>query len=231
MSNERSSPDHRDAVVFLTKWPEPGRVKTRLGQHMGQTEAAELYSRFVLDLANTLGHLPCDTLCFYDPSVQTERFAPWLGPSHRYVAQQGHDLGQRMTEAFTWAFTHHYERVVVIGTDSPDLPLAFLQQALDALHTRDITIGPSQDGGYYLIGFSRPGFTDTVFEDIAWSTPRVYQQTCDRISQTRCQVHTLPAWYDVDTQEDLVQLIETHTERPSSLPRTMAWLKEHGWLT
>ncbi len=230
MNNERSSPDHRDAVVFLTKWPESGRVKTRLAQRMGQAKAAQLYSQFVLDLADTLIALPCDTLCFYDPSVDAERFEQWLGPQHTYIAQQGHDLGQRMAAAFSWAFNQQYNRIIVIGTDSPDLPQAFLQQALDALNSYDMTIGPSQDGGYYLIGFSKSGFRSNVFDDIAWSTCQVYQQTCDQITQTDCRVHTLPGWYDVDTQADLRHLINTHKDRPSSLPHTMAWLQKHGCL-
>ncbi|MCP4452903.1 MAG: DUF2064 domain-containing protein [Planctomycetes bacterium] len=119
----------------------------------------------------------------------------------------------------------------MIGTDSPDLPLFFLQQGLDALLTRDVTLGPSQDSGYYLIGFSRSGFVSTAFEDIAWSTSHVYQQTCGRISRAHCYVHTLPPWHDVDTQEYLAHLIETHRQGPSSIPRTVTWLKEHGWLT
>lgn len=231
MSNETFDPDHNAAIVFLTKWPEPGRVKTRLGKHIGQARAAHLYSQFVLDLADALITLPCDTLCCYDPSVEGRRFEQWLGPQHNYIAQQGRDLGERMTQAFSWAFDHHYDPVIVIGTDSPDLPPALLQEALDALNSHDMTIGPSQDGGYYLIGFSKAGFRHNVFDGIAWSTGQVYQQTCDRISQTNCRVHTLPGWYDVDTQADLIHLMDTHKDRPSSLSRTMAWLQEHGPLT
>ena len=230
MNKQIPTPDYKSTILFLTKWPEPGRVKTRLGQQIGQARAAQLYSQFVLDLADTLIALPCDTLCVYDPSVAAERFEQWLGPQHTYIAQQGHDLGQRMAEAFSWAFNHHYDHIIVIGTDSPDLPANLLQQALDSLNSHDMTIGPSEDGGYYLIGFSKSGFRKNVFDDIAWSTGQVYQQTCDQINQTDCRVHTLPHWYDVDTQEDLHHLIETHRHRPSSLPHTMAWLEAHGWL-
>lgn len=225
------SPDRNCAVIFLTKWPEPGRVKTRLAKHLGQAKAAELYSHFVLDLANTLGSLPCDTLCFHDPSVEAKRFEQWLGPQHTYQAQQGGDLGQRMANAFSWAFDHHYDHVIAIGTDSPDLPHALLQQALDALTSHDMAIGPSQDGGYYLIGFSKTGFQSAIFDQVTWSTCRVYQQTCDQIKRMGCRVHTLPVWYDIDTQEDLAHVIEMHRHRPSSLPKTMAWLEAHGWLT
>jgi rSAM/selenodomain-associated transferase 1 len=228
MNKQIPNQDQTPAILFLTKWPEPGRVKTRLGQQIGQARAAQLYSHFVRDLADTLITLPCDTLCFYDPSVKAERFEQWLGPQHTYVAQQGRDLGQRMAGAFSWAFNHHYDRAVVIGTDSPDLPANLLQQALDALDCHDMTIGPSQDGGYYLIGFSKSGFRQNVFDGIAWSTCQVYQQTCDQINQTDCRVHTLPHWYDIDTEEDLRHLIDTHRDCPSSLPRTMAWVQEHG---
>ena len=91
-----------------------------------------------------------------------------------------------------------------------------------------MVIGPSEDGGYYLIGFSKPGFSHTIFEDIPWSTDQVYEKTCVQISRADCTVHTLPVWYDVDTQDDLTKLVQTNQHLPSSLPRTMACLQQHG---
>lgn len=88
MNKQIPNPYNHPAILFLTKWPESGRVKTRLGQHIGQAKAAQPYSQFVLDLADTVITLPCDTLCCYDPAVDAERFEQWLGPQHTDIAQQ-----------------------------------------------------------------------------------------------------------------------------------------------
>ena len=226
MSNNEEPQRKTDpCILFLTKWPTPGYVKTRLGAQIGDDRAADLYQAFVHDLLQTLKTLKCVTVCCYDPYVTAEVYENWLGPEHQYQAQEGTDLGQRLDNAFKGMFTLGFQRVIVIGTDSPDMPQDYLQQALTALTSHDATIGPSQDGGYYLIGFSRQGYRSEVFQGIPWSTDKVFEQTRMRLKQ-QCRVHVLPGWYDIDTLEDLHQLHHRHRQSYFTTSETVAALNK-----
>ena len=121
----------------------------------------------------------------------------------------GADLGERLTLATQWAAEHGYTKILLVGSDSPTLPTLYISEALTLLDTRDIAIGPSTDGGYYLIGFSAVNVAVAVpfvFEDIAWSTADVFEQTVARIRLVKATVGLLPPWYDIDTAEDLAFL-------------------------
>ena len=107
-----------------------------------------------------------------------------------------------------------YEKIIIVGSDSPTLPKSFITDAVTGLDTRDVVIGPSMDGGYYLIGFSTITLSKTVpliFNGIAWSTAHVLQQTISRIHTSKVSLKLLPPWYDVDTPEDLA-LLRTHLQ-------------------
>ena len=121
----------------------------------------------------------------------------------------GPGLGERLTSATQWATEHGYTKILLVGSDSPTLPISYISQALTLLDSRDIAIGPSTDGGYYLIGFSTANVATTVpfvFENIAWSTADVFKQTLARIRSVKATVGLLPPWYDIDTAEDLAFL-------------------------
>lgn len=203
-----------DCLLFYVKYPERGKVKSRLAHAIGEWASVELYRAFVQDLARMLSYVKVDVRVCFSPEKARGKVVEWLGPSFSYVPQVGVDLGERLKASFEEAF-EEYDRVIVIGSDSPDLPLSFLQDALKALATHDVVIGPASDGGYYLIGFSRGGFDPSVFDDIDWSTERVFAQTRQRL---RGRVHVLPVWHDVDTLEDLKALVERNqgTEFDSS---------------
>ena len=118
----------------------------------------------------------------------------------------GDGLGERLTSATQWATEHGYTKILLVGSDSPTLPISYISQALTLLDSRDIAIGPSTDGGYYLIGFSAANvamIVPFVFEDIAWSTADVFKQTLARIRSVKATTGLLPPWYDIDTAEDL----------------------------
>lgn len=134
------------------------------------------------------------------------------GRANYYIPQLGAGLGERLIAATTWAAEHGYTKILLVGSDSPTLPIAYLSEALARLDTQDIVIGPSVDGGYYLIGFSAAKVDITVphvFEDIAWSTPTVFQETLERVRAVNATLGLLPPWYDVDTTEDLT-FLHTH---------------------
>jgi rSAM/selenodomain-associated transferase 1 len=136
----------------------------------------------------------------YEGAAANEMSA-WLGDDRDYVAQSDGDLGERMSAAFADAFREGAGRVVVIGTDCPALSPDHLAEAFEALGNHEVVLGPARDGGYYLVGLSRPA--DALFTDIPWGTESVLQATMERaeaVGLTQCCLQTLG---DVDRPEDL----------------------------
>jgi rSAM/selenodomain-associated transferase 1 len=127
----------------------------------------------------------------------------WLGDQYLYMPQTGENLGERMKNGFAEAISMNFKRVVLIGSDIPDLPLGFIEEAFASLREKDAVIGPSLDGGYYLIGFKNETFSPRVFEGIHWSTESVFEKTLRLLEQEGLTVHTLQPLRDIDTVEDL----------------------------
>jgi len=193
-------------LLFFIKSPEKGRVKTRLASAVGDEMAVRLYRRFLLETLFTLNRGTfLFYLCFY-PENSLSDLKGWLGDDYLYMPQKGEDLGERMKNGFIDAFAMNFKRVVLIGSDIPDLPLEFIEEAFTSLQEKDVVIGPSLDGGYYLIGFKDKNFSLRVFEGIPWSTKRVFEETMKILKQEGFTVHTLQHWRDIDTIDDLKNL-------------------------
>ena len=218
----------QDTCVFLmTKYPSPGKVKVRLSQHLSPQIAAALYDVFVQDILATLQDTRLPTVILYSPSQDQSRFRVWLGNSVEYIPQHGKDLGARLLHGFQDVFTRGYNKVMAVASDCPDLPKEILLKAADALTHNDVVIGPSPDGGYYLLGFQVDKMLPAVFHDIAWSTESVYCDTMKKIKEARLRYHVLPPWYDVDTIQDLHRLLETPPPHFVSPSHTMTYLRNH----
>lgn len=221
---DRSSSDAPFCLLLFVKNPIPGTVKSRLGRRIGFEAAAALYRCFARDLLLTTQQLGIDQLIFYAPAEAETAVRDWLGSEYTYLSQQGDDLGERMAHAFTTCFERGYGGALITGSDSPDLPLSYLQNGLNALKRQHIVIGPSNDGGYYTLGFTPETFTPDVFSDMPWSTETVFEQTLQRL-QPR-PVHQLPTWYDVDTLEDLRHFHQRLS--PAGVQtESMAFLQQH----
>jgi rSAM/selenodomain-associated transferase 1 len=213
-----------DLILFFVKYPELGRVKTRLAKALGIEKATGLYRSFVHDMLAKLksGGRPF-ALCF-SPEDKLKGFQDWLGDQISYMPQKGANVGERMRAAFEKAFDQGYDRAVLIGSDLPDLPYARLEQALNALRREPCVIGPAQDGGYYLIGFQQNAFSPNVFENMPWGTGSVLGQTLRVLEDRRKRFHLLPQWRDVDDLDDLFALIERSEETLPSDSETMKYL-------
>ncbi len=195
-------------LIIFAKSPIPGKVKTRLTPKITLTKAAELYKAFIVDTVSNALKLKCEkTTIAYTPYNAEIALHRLVGRSVNYLPQKGHSLGERMKNAFKQSFAGGAKRVVIIGTDSPTLPVSYIQKAFDILKKIPVVIGPTFDGGYYLIGLS--GLNDDIFDGIGWGTSRVFDQTLTRIKSLNTQVYVLPPWYDVDTSEDL-EFLRTH---------------------
>ena len=197
------------AVLFAKK-PTPGAVKTRLQSHLSAHDAARLYEALLLDCATALHATKAAAkVVAFAPVDAEDALRALLAPigSFEYVPQPEGDLGQRMEGLMQWAFARGAERVVLVGSDSPSLPAAYIDEGLALLCEKEVVLGPSTDGGYYLVG-RRKG-ESRIFQDVAWSTGMVLEQTLARLgSQT---LGLLPPWYDVDTPAD-AGFLKVHLE-------------------
>ncbi len=197
-------------LIVFAKNPIPNQVKTRLLPKLSAEQAALLYRAFLTDWCEKLTELSnVDLVVAYTPPGSQPDLQILIGEDVTYIPQIGTDLGTRLTSATQWASENGYEKIVIVGSDSPTLPLSYILEAIAGLDSRDIAIGPSMDGGYYLIGFSIESLNKivpSIFEEIAWSTPQVFQQTIERIDTVKATLKLLPPWYDVDTPEDLAFL-------------------------
>jgi hypothetical protein len=190
------------ALVVFVKHPVPGAVKTRLAAAIGPGAAAELYralAEHVLEATTPAGR-EYERLVFFDPPEARSEMRAWL-PGVRLLAQSGGDLGARMSDAVSRAFARGASRVAIVGTDAPGLSRETVVEALAALDAADVVMGPTEDGGYYLLALREP--RPELFAGIAWSTPLVAEATRARAAAARLAVRELTCRRDVDTVEDL----------------------------
>lgn len=224
-------------VVVFAKAPRKGEVKTRLAAELGDEQALRAYQCFVDDVAEMVGRLgtalaqPVSAVLAYTGDPDHQGFEAFREAGFDFVEQGEGDLGRRLTQVTEGCFESGAERLVIIGTDSPTLSSRHFLLALSALEENDVVVGPSFDGGYYLIGL-RAAHTE-VFSEIDWSTERVFGQTMRRCRQSSLLCEALEFWYDVDTFDDL-KLLETHLfdylryREPEIASRTAEFITELG---
>jgi hypothetical protein len=203
-------------IVIFARAPQLGEVKTRLAKAIGAERALALYEAFLEDTCALTQGLGARRIIAVAGDVDHPRVQHLAKSQRLTVEPQGDgDLGERMARAVA---THLAGGpVVIVGSDSPTLPRAYVHQALDELMTNDVVIGPSDDGGYYLVG-ARVEVPE-LFAGVRWSTPEVLATTIGRLG---ARPHALlPAWHDVDSAEDLARLErELPALPPSVAPAT-----------
>ncbi len=204
----------RDRLLLFTRFPEVGRTKTRLIPALGADGAARLHKllteRTAMQVKILSEKYGVETVVHYSGGNR-EKMAAWLGPL-TFVTQVDGDLGFRMQAAFGHAFAEGVEIAVLIGSDIPGISADLLAGAFSALQTAQVAIGPSLDGGYYLIGMHADAaetLYPVLFERMAWSTAMVFALTCERLKKTAVEVAVMPSLQDIDTPEDLA-LAGTH---------------------
>lgn len=206
------------AVILMAKAPQAGTVKTRLCPPLSPTEAAELSRCFLLDALDRLRALKgVDLVLAYTPSDGRAFFAE-AAPDFALQPQPEGDLGHRMAGCFEQLLAQGYTEIVLTGSDLPTLPTAYLQQAVHLLSDPhlDVVLGPSEDGGYYLIGMCR--LHKELFHAMPWSTDQVFAKTLQRARNKGLQVACVPSWFDIDTVADLKRLRAALLPMPDGAP-------------
>ena len=202
-----------DRLIIFGRYPLPGRTKTRLIPALGPAGAADLQRRLtekILETVRTFAR-PRDIgveVCFVGDSKQKMR--RWLGSGAIFSRQVPGNLGIRMQAAFLNAFQRGVARVILLGTDIPQLSTNHLEESFNALAENDVVIGPSTDGGYWLIGLKHPV---ELFEGIKWGTDAVFGQTLALAKEQELRVKTLTPLTDIDTAKDLKQVLPGWTKK------------------
>jgi rSAM/selenodomain-associated transferase 1 len=167
--------------------------------------AAKLYYNFLLDRIDQVDNIkgPQPYIAF-TPETAKNFFQTIVSPEFSLISQTGSDLGERLTNVSSSLFDKEFNKVVIMDSDSPNLPSRFINDSFERLDSEDVVLGPCEDGGYYLIGLKSS--SPDLFRDIPWSTARVTEVTLKRASKQGLKISILDKWYDVDSYNELLQL-------------------------
>jgi rSAM/selenodomain-associated transferase 1 len=211
-------------LVIMAKAPRPGAVKTRLTPSL-PLEAVTAFYRCLLDdtlaLARSLGGVEVAIMC---PAPDVDELAGLAGDRARVVAQKGEGLAAGLTSVFVHFAAGHRRRMIAFNSDSPHLPPSILEQAFEILASRDVVVGPTYDGGYYLVGAkaSHPA----LFTGDGMGTSSALERLLSRARSLELSVGLADPFYDIDVADDLVRLAAELQRAPGRAPRTAVWLKQ-----
>ncbi len=194
-----------NAIVIMAKAPVPNEVKTRLVPGLSPEEASNLYHCFLLDKITQVKNIrEARHFVAYTPTNSESFFISIIPPKFSLINQVGADLGERLANVSQNLFDRGAEKVVMLDSDSPNLPTDHIREGLSLLDEVDVVLGPCEDGGYYLIGMR--SHMPELFRGILWSTYEVTELTMKKAKAFGMTVSLLPEWYDVDTMIDLDRL-------------------------
>jgi rSAM/selenodomain-associated transferase 1 len=217
----------RPAVIVMIKAPRAGSVKTRLTPLLSDADAAALAACFAHDAVNSASRVESEVVIAYAPADGRDVLEASLPSGLHWMEQRGRDLGERLEGVAEQAFDLGFGPLVFIGADSPTLPPDFIATAIDSLAAgqSDIALGPTEDGGFYLVGLR--SHTRGIFQNVAWSTSEAYAQTARNAARLGLRLLALPLWYDVDTPSDLQRLrdeLSNDEQARLRAPATYQWL-------
>jgi uncharacterized protein len=223
---EAAGPNRDCVLVIMAKAPRPGRVKTRLIPSLPVEAVTSFYRCLLGDtlaLAQSLAGVETAIMC---PESDVDELALVAGPEVSIVAQKGEGLAAGLTSVFAHFAQDHQRRIIAFNSDSPHLPRSFLLGAFEALATRDLIVGPTYDGGYYLIGANRS--YPSLFTRDGMGTGSALENLVSQARLLQLSIGFTDAFYDIDVADDLIQLAGELGGCPGLAPRTAAWLKEWG---
>jgi len=198
--------DNRCILLFV-RFPERGKVKSRLAREMNEDFVLRLYESMVMDTIDMLKRTKIPFRICFDPPDKLTQLKQWLGQEHTYMPQCGIDIGDRMEKAFMQVFLEEVKEILLVGSDIPGLTTTVIGEAFAALSSHDVVIGPANDGGYYMIGFQKNTFSPGIFHNMTWSTDRVYPETVTRLLDEERSMYIVRECIDIDTREDLIKVL------------------------
>ena len=208
-------------VLLFTRYPRPGEAKTRLGARIGMDRAAALQTAFIRDELCMLESMQAATTLCCDPAAPLDDYRRLFGAHLSCREQRGADLGERMLHALHTALAEGARRVVLIGSDLPDLPARQVETAFAALEDAPLCIGPAPDGGFHLLGLSAP-LPPGIFAGVEWGGAGVLGRVLDTCRTLGLAPALLEPWPDVDTAEDLAAYARRNRDRDT---HTMALVR------
>lgn len=211
----------KDAVILFLRYPERGKMKTPLSAELGDDAAYDLAICFIRDILGTLRAVEAETVIVGTGS--TGKGPPGIFGGLLRLVQRGHDPGERLYHAFTDVFSRGFTRAVLIGPNCPGLSAVNIRQAFSELGNHEAVLGPSSDGGYYLIGFHERSARLDFFSDISWGTARVLAETMGKIEDTLMELSILPQLEKLETADDLRRFADER-ERSAMAASTMNYV-------
>jgi uncharacterized protein len=219
----RSSDSDR-VLVIMAKAPRPGAVKTRLAASLSPEAVTDFYCRLLEDtlaLARSLSDVEIAIMC---PESDVNELAKLAGNQATVVAQKGEGLAAGLTSVFVHFAHANQRRIIAFNSDSPHLPRSVLEDAFEALAAHDVVVGPTHDGGYYLVG-AKASYP-TLFANDGMGTSSALERLLARARALELSVGFADPFYDVDVADDLTRLAEELRLTPERAPRTACWLRE-----
>ena len=210
------------AIIIMAKVPRAGNVKTRLQPFLSAEQCISLSEAFLEDAIEKAKKSTDILIIAFSPAEEREYFDRFSDENLILIEQNGADLGEKMFNAFEFAFQKNLDSVVMIGTDSPTFPDDYLKQAFEFLYTSDAVLGKTEDGGFYLIGLRK--LDEFIFNNVEWSSPQTFHQTVQNLEKLQFSLQELPIWYDIDEPQDLEKLRKDKLLQKSS-PRSAKWLQ------
>lgn len=206
--SEKSASQRGELLITFVKYPEPGKVKTRLSESIGPEAAAEVYKHMAGHVMSMLDFpsLPENQFFFWDGKVNEGKVKQWLGEGKPLMRQKGRDLGQKMKAAFKFAFGRGASKVALIGSDCPGVSPAVIRKAFRALNSADVVLGPCEDGGYYLIALKE--HQPHLFSEVNWGADKVLDTTLKKAANKNLSTKLLKELMDVDTYSDLEKYVQ-----------------------
>jgi hypothetical protein len=198
--------DNKCAVIIFARYPNKGKVKTRLAKEIGEESALEFYKSCAENTFAECKKLKSEKILlylFYSDVKDKALITKWAGSEFLFIPQTGTTLGEKMQNAFEEVFSNGVKKAVIIGTDIPDIEANLIKDSCDILNCADTVIGPAADGGYYLLGMKKAH--TFLFNDIKWSTNSVFAETCNRIIINKLTFFVLPKLIDIDIKDDFIE--------------------------
>ena len=224
--DEREGAKGGNALLIFVKYPSPGTVKTRLGPELTPEQSAAFYGALAGEVVQVhISAAAYESIVCFSPESARREVRSWLGRDVRLWTQLGDDLGARQFHAMREALEGGYEKAAIIGSDCPGITPEDIAVAFASLDENDLVLGPCEDGGYYLIGASRP--IESLFEGISWGSELVLSETLEKAREAGLTVGLLDVKCDIDSYGDLERYYRSRRDGAGDRPKTHSWRVLH----